>query len=96
MNINDFKDLEKVLKLCRKHGVSTIEIDSIKISLDPAPEKDPTIQAEPLPGTDAKIQYDPFLIATGQQPSVKDTAKKVAAEELTEEQIMYYSTGANQ
>jgi len=39
MKIETKKDLESVIKLCRKMGVNTIEVDGIKLSLGDAPQK---------------------------------------------------------
>ena len=39
MNITNIKDLEAVLKLCRKHGVDKISIDGISLELGSMPLK---------------------------------------------------------
>lgn len=38
MKIETLKDLEAMLKVCRKQGVTSIEVDSIKLVLLEAPE----------------------------------------------------------
>lgn len=37
MDIKDFKALKELIKICRKTGVSDIEVDGIKIKLGDAP-----------------------------------------------------------
>lgn len=39
MKIDTLKDLEKTIKLCRRMGVQSIEIDGVKLQLGDAPEK---------------------------------------------------------
>jgi len=55
MKIETLKDLESVLKLCRKQGIDSLEIDGIKIVFGETPSKanlntdnkDPETPAEP-------------------------------------------------
>lgn len=49
--ISDLKELEKLLKICRKQGVTDIEVAGVKIKLGDIPEKprhinDPAIDTE--------------------------------------------------
>lgn len=37
MKIENLKDLEAVLKVCRKHGVQTLTIDNVSLSLGAEP-----------------------------------------------------------
>jgi hypothetical protein len=37
MVISSIKELDRLMKLCRKNGVSAIEIDNIKFNLGPEP-----------------------------------------------------------
>lgn len=39
MKIETFKDLEIIIKLCRKQGVSSIKVDNVELQLGDAPEK---------------------------------------------------------
>ncbi len=41
MKIESLKDLEAVLKLCRKQGVTNFTIDGMSCSLGDAPDKQP-------------------------------------------------------
>lgn len=46
MNIQSIKDLEAIIKLCRRQGVSTIEIDGVKLSLGEPPQRNNAKYAE--------------------------------------------------
>lgn len=37
--INDFKDLERLLKLCRKQGITDIELGQIKLKFGDLPQE---------------------------------------------------------
>lgn len=39
MTISNLKELEAVVKMCKKHGVRTIEVDGIKMQINEAEEK---------------------------------------------------------
>lgn len=47
--INDLKDLEKLLKLCRKQGVNKIELGQIKLELGDLPIEPGKAQAIETP-----------------------------------------------
>ncbi len=47
MTITDLKQLEALVKLCRKSGIASIEVDGIKFSLNPI-EKRVRTKPEPL------------------------------------------------
>lgn len=38
MKIDTLKELEKLVQMCNKHGVSDIEVDGIKLKLNGAPD----------------------------------------------------------
>lgn len=44
--ISSLKDLEKLLKLCRKQGVTEIELDKVKLKLGDLPKTAEEIEAE--------------------------------------------------
>lgn len=46
MKIDDLKTLEKVLALCIKKGVSTIEIDNLKIEISAPPKRTRSIKPQ--------------------------------------------------
>lgn len=89
MVIPDLKTLKKVLKLCRDHGVSAIEVDGIKLNIALLPKKQPqSIDfAADFPEANIKIpQYNgPNGTGGSQGP---DT---ITTDELTSDQLLFYS-----
>lgn len=47
MKIENLKDLESVMKLCRKHGVRSIEVDGVKMAVE-----EPTADLISVQGSD--------------------------------------------
>lgn len=88
MKIENLKELQKVIKACRLAGVLSIEVDGVKLTLQPqAPSK----AALPI-----DFQQDP--LATAQVPTYtpmhQETAQETVArikEEMTDEQLLFYS-----
>ena len=87
MNISDLKDLEKLMKLCRKQGIESITIDGIVLKFDTyfesrrvisksKPEKEYVID----PTENVKIESN-----------IPSTPDKIETDGLTEEQMLYYS-----
>lgn len=69
MKIETIKDLEAVLKLCRRQGVTSINIDGIRLSLGelPAPKTPETAKDD----TKVEDQYtDEDLLFWSSQPQV--------------------------
>ena len=92
MKINSIKDLQKVLKLCRQTGVTTIEIDGVKLTLGPQPVsvRAPHIDLDAFPEANIRVpQYSPIQ-AQDTANSPIDT-KIDMPDELSEEQLMFYS-----
>lgn len=83
MTITDLKDLEKLIKLCRKTGVNAITVDGIQLELG----------YEPLATSNKKSSIKPMINAipgeVGEHTQI--VADKIDTDELTEEQLMYYS-----
>ena len=91
MTIDGINDLRKVIRLCRDHGVTSIEIDGIKLQL-----------SLKQPAKASRIDYDAFPEASIPVPrytpvNAQDTASEPVQanidmpDELTEEQAMFYS-----
>lgn len=55
MMIKDLKEFERLLKLCRKYGVSTITSDTLQLTLDRLPATDGG--QEELPITDEELAF---------------------------------------
>ena len=88
MKILNFKDLTKLIKLCQAHGVTAVEIDGMKLSILPKPKiaKQP---AQELSGfIEESIPVPRYNGLTSPDEVHNDSTK---AQELTEEQLMFYS-----
>ena len=77
MVIKDIKDLKQIIDLCRKTGVDSIKIDNVEMKLGPAPVKYTTNKETSRP-------YTP--------PGVITEDTQITTDELTEEQLLFYST----
>jgi hypothetical protein len=80
MQVKDINDLEKIIKLCRKTGIESIKIDNIELKLGEVPQKDTQI----LP----KRTINTTTYAPG---GITEDSKIDVPEQLTEEQMMFYS-----
>jgi hypothetical protein len=104
MKIDSLKDLEQLVKLCRKTGIDAIKIDNIEFTLGTAPKthtRQPSV-ANDFPEANIRIpQYNP-LATPGTTQSVSQygqTAQNVSqyvqdtikTDGLTDEQLMFYS-----
>lgn len=100
MKVENLKDLQKVIQLCRKNGVSAIELDGIKMNIESMPIKSKTLTdiANDFPEASIKVPaYNGEAVggiirgAVGYGSTAKAVADKIATDELTEEQLMFYS-----
>lgn len=76
MVIKDIKDLKQIIDLCRKTGVESIKIDNVELHLGPPPVKYTT-------NTQKTTSHAP--------PGVITEDTQITTDELTEEQLMFYS-----
>ncbi len=86
MKIENLKQLQKLIALCRKTGVEAIEIDGIKMNIGPAPKatrKQTPVEYD-IPEASIKIpQYNPVV-----KEVVADVIK---TDGLTDEELLFYS-----
>lgn len=83
MKLDSIKDLEKVIKLCRRLGVNAIKVDGVEFQLSDTPvEKAKVIN---------KITTQPDSYSPGITEDMK-----IAIDELTEEQLLMWSAEGNQ
>ena len=85
MKIQDLKELEKLIRLCRKAGITVIKVDGIELALTEQPprkavKRSNSFMAPSLPGIDENTPVE-----TIDMP-----------DSLTEEQLLYYSATENQ
>lgn len=86
MKIDTLKDLEKLVKLCRRLGIDAMEIGDIKFGLGQLPviPKKSNIQSM-FQEADLRIpKYNP--VVTDSTPDI------IKTDELTDEQLLFYSS----
>lgn len=81
MKIDNLKQLQQLIKLCRQTGIEAIEVDGIKMNLGPTPV---IYKAE-------KKQLPETTIAPG---GITEDIQ-IPTNGLTEEQLLYYSAQSN-
>lgn len=82
MKINTLKDLEKVVKLCRKSGIDSIKIDGIELQLGP----EPTISVKQSASITGGTQTFGEIASDTKIPMV---------EEMSNEDLLFYSVQEN-
>ena len=99
MTIDSIKDLQKVIALCRKTGVVSIKVDGIELQLGAAPIKTKVQQAidysADFPESSIPVpQFQGYSAPTEGETTVthvQAVADKIASDELTDEQLLFYS-----
>jgi hypothetical protein len=61
MKIDSLKELEALVKMCNKHGVSNIEVDNIKLKLDGPPELKTELQSNDQSNTEKLFSDEDLL-----------------------------------
>lgn len=83
--IKDLKDLGKLIDLCRKKGVETVKVDGVEFTLGDVPQA-PRLHTA---ARDMNLPPESYI------PIIQNTMA-IASEDLTEEQLLFYSTGAEE
>lgn len=83
MIIKSVKDLEKIIKLCKKQGINAIKVGNIEFSLELKPTK--PIDTDVFP--EASIKIPQF---NGR--AFDDTPDVITTDELTDDQRLFYSS----
>ncbi len=93
LNKNSLKQLEKLMQLCRKQGIEAFEIGEIKFNLGSLPKVGkqlPSIDDSVFP--EQNVQVPKF---NGILPDEVPAQEKIkTADDMTEEQRMFYSSDA--
>jgi hypothetical protein len=88
MDISNIKDLKAIIELCRKTGVTHIKTGELEltVSLKDNTERRPR-------GRDLSLDFPEANISVP-QPNlpIKAVADKIATDELTPEQLLFYSS----
>jgi hypothetical protein len=105
MKIESLKDLEYLVKLCRKTGIQSIKVDGVELHLGPEPTKkrkaepfhidDPLAHAKiEAPSLKTEVGYDATF--NGMSVETKAEIEKIVTDELTPEQLMNWSVREDQ
>jgi len=89
MQIKDIKDLEKVIKLCRKTGVDVLKIDNVEFHLGQEPVKKLSQKRGEFV-TESALQAPQNTYTPG---GITEDVK-IPGIELTEEQLLFYSSSS--
>lgn len=87
MKIESHKDLVKIIALCRKQGVEFIKLNDFEMRLGPPEMTTTSIKRKQQVLLDSNLLYSPDGITA-------DT--KIITDELTPDQLLFYSTGDQQ
>ena len=92
MQINSIKDLQKLVEMCRKTGVETMKVGNIEFTLgiQPAKEIKKTYTETAPQSTAANDPFSLELAAIKNNIQVQEDQEEPV--ELTEEQLLFYST----
>lgn len=94
MKVNNLKDLTKLLKLCQTHGVTSIEIDGMKLTV--LPKAKAVYQRSTI---DANTPIEAHIPVPGYNglPITEEVQNEpIKMEELTEAQLMFYSSSSTE
>ena len=88
--LNDLKDLEKAIKICRRLGVQSIKVGDVEVNMGSLPTKPTKISKSQDLGAfpEANIKIPLF---NGPQPTEQATPDKIETDEPTEEQMLMWS-----
>jgi hypothetical protein len=86
MKINNLKDLDKLIQLCRKRGVTDITIDGITLTLGMEPVKEAKLEQENYP-----IQQQIYTPG-----GITENTKIQIPQELTDAELLFWSSRSEQ
>lgn len=97
MKVNDLKDLEKLIKLCRRLGVDAIEADNVKLNLGKLPQKSKMRDiASDIPEANVQIPEFNGKIEETAVELVDANGETIKTDSLTDEQLLFYSVTGEQ
>lgn len=89
--MDDLKQLDKFLKMCRKHGVESIKFDGVEVFLGQVAPKALAKRQPYVPPADINAAYDPGKITISPLPQ-----EVIDTDELTDEQKLFYSSAPSE
>ena len=92
MKLENLKDLEALIKLCRKYNLEAFEIGDIRFSLGASPVKQQKIKELPeLTFPEVNIKVPAFNGITNPEV-LKAVEEQIKTDGLTDEQLLFYSS----
>jgi hypothetical protein len=104
MNINNIKDLERIIKMCRKTGVNSLKLGELELNLGllPIKKQQPVDFSSDFPEASIPVpQFRPYTQSTPDNnkqlssEEVQVIADKIATSELTADQLLFYSSAGH-
>lgn len=98
MKVDSLKELKKLLTLCRQQGVQSIKLGEVEFHLGALPKKrSKAIDIDAFPEADIKIPQFQAIDKPIINPEVNQYVEDaIQTDELTEEQLMFYSAQGHQ
>ena len=94
MKIENLKELQKVISLCRRLGVEAMEVDGVKFNLGSESRTIRKLQIVADDFSEANLKVPkPNLITQSVQETVADVIK---TDGLTDEQLLFYSSRSDE
>ncbi len=93
MKISTLKDLEKIVKFCRKQAITDIKIDGIELHIGSLPMKAKSVRQSVQSQTPTIAQYMPIIT---EQDKIVQEVSAIESDELTEDQKMFWSSEVEQ
>ncbi len=90
MTINNLKDLEKLIKLCRKTGVQAITVDGISLQLGSLPVKASTSQSF------MDMQLPTITIPQVNENTPITPPEPIKSDAPTEEELLFWSADSTE
>ena len=90
MKIDTLKQLEAVVKLCKKQGITDIKIDGIEMHLAPAPKTVRHTVQSSFPDLPTITPFTPGNVT--EETDIVAEVTKIDTDELTNEQLLFCSS----
>jgi hypothetical protein len=91
LKVQSLKELQKLIQLCQKTGVTAIEVDGIKMNIRPLQEKSSKIDLNAFPEADIRVPAYTSIQAQDTQDEAIEL-KIDMPDELTDEQLLMWSS----
>lgn len=98
--IKDFKDLEKLIRLCRKTGIASIKVGGVEIELGTEPtdnkRQNKRFQVEELPGITADMKIPlPTVLSASDKREIQEQGR-VTTDLPSDDDLLFYSADSQE